>query len=304
MTTITYRDRKIASDGQVSFGDRIEQYNLKKVRKINGCLVGGAGRLASVLQFFTWFQEWSDAQQVQGDAPHVKVFVPEGIDDEDFNGLVVFADEVVFFYEGGKKSYELTGQNYFAIGSGADFALAAMDAGASADEAIAVAINRDVYSGGEIFTEELDAEPEEITREVAEAMDKSDLISLLFGPVEENTETAIEVMQSESEEEDINEEDEVIVRFNGVLVTKSGVVIFTNPDNGEILDVIQLDESDEGTPKFNKLVKTFKRSYLDHLLAEVGESLPDGKGNKVSALDTVLNRLFEVYDEVIHDNRG
>ena len=283
MTTITYRNRKIASDGQVSFGSRIDTTSLKKVRKINGCLVGGAGRLASVLQFFDWFQEWSDAQQVQGDAPHVKVFVPEGIDDEDFNGLVVFADEVVFMYEGGKKSYQLTGQDYYAIGSGSDFALAAMDAGAEAEEAVAVAILRDVYSGGQIFTEELDPEPTELTREVAEGMEKDALISLLFGEDEEGTEEA---------------EDNILIRQGRVVVNKDEEVIFLNPDTGDILAEINLNDSEVGSTGFNRLCKTLNRDYFDKVVVELGVELIEGTNNKRDLLDQVLGHINDMVIEI------
>lgn len=283
MTTITYRNRKIASDGQVSFGSRIDTTSLKKVRKINGCLVGGAGRLASVLQFFDWFQEWSDAQQVQGDAPHVKVFVPEGIDDEDFNGLVVFADEVVFMYEGGKKSYQLTGQDYYAIGSGSDFALAAMDAGAEAEEAVAVAILRDVYSGGQIFTEELDPEPTELTREVAEGMEKDALISLLFGEDEEGVEEA---------------EDNILIRQGRVVVNKDEEVIFLNPDTGDILAEINLNDSEVGSTGFNRLCKTLNRDYFDKVVAELGVELIEGTNNKRDLLDQVLGHINDMVIEI------
>jgi len=283
MTTITYRNRKIASDGQVSFGSRIDTTSLKKVRKINGCLVGGAGRLASVLQFFDWFQEWSDAQQVQGDAPHVKVFVPEGIDDEDFNGLVVFADEVVFMYEGGKKSYQLTGQDYYAIGSGSDFALAAMDAGAEAEEAVAVAILRDVYSGGQIFTEELDPEPTELTREVAEGMEKDALISLLFGEDEEEVEEA---------------EDNILIRQGRVVVNKDEEVIFLNPDTGDILAEINLNDSEVGSTGFNRLCKTLNRDYFDKVVVELGVELIEGTNNKRDLLDQVLGHINDMVIEI------
>ena len=40
----------------------------------------------------------------------------------------------------------------WACGTGGDFALAAMDMGASAEGAVRIAIGRDVYSGGEIKT--------------------------------------------------------------------------------------------------------------------------------------------------------
>lgn len=45
----------------------------------------------------------------------------------------------------------------FAIGSGRDFALAAMDMGATAKEAVEMAAKRDVYTGGTIRTVIIDS---------------------------------------------------------------------------------------------------------------------------------------------------
>ncbi len=274
MTTIAYKDRVLASDGQVSWGDRIDSYNLKKVRKINGCLVGGAGRLASVLQFFDWFQEWSDAQQVQGDAPHVKVFVPEGINDEDFIGLVIFADEIAFMYEGGKKSYQLEVNGYFAIGSGSDYALAAMDSGASAEEAVAVAIKRDVYTGGEIFTEELDPEPQELTREMAKEMDKEDLIKLIFG--DDSIET---------------EGQKVIIHAGNVIVTDQEEILFLSPETGEILEATSIDYFETDS---KRVIKNLSREYFDTQVNALGA---DSKTfpNKASLFDFIINFVSEQY---------
>lgn len=216
MTTIATRNGVMVSDGQVSWGDRIDQTNLKKVRKINGCLVGGAGRLSSVLQFFKWFEEWSDAQVVQGESPHVQVFIPEDLDDEDFTGLVVFTDGVIFMYEGGKRCYEIVGAEYYAIGSGADFALSAMDAGASAEDAVKVAIKRDVFSGGELFIEHLDEEPEELTKEKAEGMSKEELVRYIFGEETVNdiaTKDLVEIKESNSFSDEAILEDDVICLY-------------------------------------------------------------------------------------------
>lgn len=273
MTTIAYRDRVLASDGQVSWGDRIDNYNLKKVRKINGCLVGGAGRLASVLQFFDWFQEWSDAQQVQGDAPHVKVFVPEGINDEDFIGLVIFADEIAFMYEGGKKSYQLELNGYFAIGSGSDYALAAMDSGASAEEAVAVAIKRDVYTGGEIFTEELDPEPQELTREMAEGMGKEELIKLIFG-------------------EDVGlESEKIIIATGNVVLTEAGEILFLSPDTGEILESTNIEYPEVDA---KRVIKNLSREYFETQVHALGAN-PKSFPNKSAIFDFIVNYISERY---------
>jgi ATP-dependent protease HslVU (ClpYQ) peptidase subunit len=45
---------------------------------------------------------------------------------------------------------DLDRSNPDAIGSGAPYALAAMDMGASAEEAVRAAMKRDIYTGGEV----------------------------------------------------------------------------------------------------------------------------------------------------------
>ncbi|MNJ79145.1 hypothetical protein D3C77_770710 [compost metagenome] len=47
---------------------------------------------------------------------------------------------------------ELDPANPDAIGSGAPYALAAMDMGASAEDAVRAAMKRDIYTGGKIRT--------------------------------------------------------------------------------------------------------------------------------------------------------
>ncbi|MBS3974735.1 MAG: hypothetical protein KGZ89_07720 [Actinobacteria bacterium] len=234
MTTIATRNGVMVSDGQVSWGDRIDQTNLKKVRKINGCLVGGAGRLSSVLQFFKWFEEWSDAQVVQGESPHVQVFIPENIDDEDFTGIVVFTDGVIFMYEGGKRCYEIVGAEYYAIGSGADFALSAMDAGASAEDAVKVAIKRDVFTGGELFIEHLDEEPEELTKEKAEEMTKEELVKYIFGDEPVNEDIKSEILSD-------GDDDQIIAETATLALFKDGFLQVFSSDGetlkGECLNI-------------------------------------------------------------------
>lgn len=182
MTTIVVTKNKMVSDGQVSYGDRIDAYDFKKIRKINGCLVGGAGRLSSVLAFFDWFEEYTSSSLLKSSAPEVNILIPEGIDDEDFTGVVLFSDGDVLLYEGGKRCYPAFSKDYYAIGSGASFAIAALDAGASAEQALEIAKKRDISTGGETFVEELSEEDhfELPTREQALEMSKEELVTLLF----------------------------------------------------------------------------------------------------------------------------
>lgn len=256
---------------------------MKKVRKINNCLVAGAGRLSSVIAFFEWFEKWSDAQVVQGEAPHVTVFVPEGINDEDFHGLVIFSDRVIFFYEGGKTSYSLENQEYVAIGSGADYAIAAMDAGLSAEEAVKIAIGRDVFSGGEVFVETLDPEPEEITRESAEKMTQAELLDLLFGKIEEPFEPEpLMIWDSES----------VSLDLDGNVLLKCEVrgkkIIFN-------YSVKENPYSPGIAAEYKTFINSVTKDTLNTLILSIGGQGSSAEETKSDLFEFIISDLTEMY---------
>ena len=66
---------------------------------------------------------------------------------ENIAGLRVDLKRRIWLYEGTIWQHI---KGFYAIGSGAPFALAAMDAGAGAFEAVRIGIKRDPYSGGKI----------------------------------------------------------------------------------------------------------------------------------------------------------
>jgi len=68
--------------------------------------------------------------------------------DEDFNGLVLTPDKKLLLFEGGGVVLEI--EQPYAIGSGMPYALAAMKAGVSAEKSLQVAMEMDVYSGGDV----------------------------------------------------------------------------------------------------------------------------------------------------------
>ena len=78
--------------------------------------------------------------------------------DTGFSALIVFVGKLVYFNRGAY--YEIPEGQHMAIGSGANFALGAMDAGAEVKEAIQIACQRDLYSGGEIDVIDLDVPPD------------------------------------------------------------------------------------------------------------------------------------------------
>lgn len=178
MTTIALKDNHMASDGQVTLGNRIDSYNQRKVFEVEGCLVGFAGRFSSALRFLDWFGERMRSISVQNMHPEVIVSIPDNLVDEDFQAIVVYPDGDTYLFEGGDRAFKIN--QPYSIGSGSDFAIAAMKAGNTAEEAINIAKDLDTHSGGETFVVQLPEEEEDYTREDLEAMSKEELLELLF----------------------------------------------------------------------------------------------------------------------------
>lgn len=179
MTTVAIKDNIIACDGLATLGGMITDYDAKKIAEVGGCLVSGAGRWASVLKFQNWFADVMNHEIAQQENPYIQVVMPEDMVEDDFLGLVLYPDGVVYMFEGGQYSYEV--KQPVSIGSGSPYALAAMKAGCSAEEAIGIACDMDCYSGGNIQVFELEQPQEGLTEEKFDEMSKEDLKELLFG---------------------------------------------------------------------------------------------------------------------------
>lgn len=207
MTTIIATKTKILSDGKTTVGSRVDDYDFKKVRKIGDYLVGGAGRLTSILTFFSWFEQNLQCQAAQEAIPGLMIQSDPDKDDEDFVALVVHPDGKIFIHEGAdpRRAFPID-REYTAVGSGADFALAAMDAGATPEEAMEVAKRRDAFSGGETFVEEQD-EVIDITDEDLRNFTKEQLLNMLLTGSPEGEEGA-RILAGENTE---NEQEELQV---------------------------------------------------------------------------------------------
>lgn len=179
MTTIVFANNELSGDGRCTIGDTVISDDIVKVYNINNRLVGFAGRYSSGLKFLEWFEEFDNANEVQQQVPFVSVNIPELMEDEDFTGIVAYPEGYVMLFEGGKAFYEV--QAPYAIGSGADIALGALDQGATAEEAVKIACKRNVLSGGTITTVTFDEVEPELTKEEAIKMTKKDLVDYLFG---------------------------------------------------------------------------------------------------------------------------
>lgn len=186
MTTIAVKDGIMVGDGRCSLGSTVIKDDMVKVFWINNHLMGGAGRARSISTFAQWLQKHTDYTIVNQEVGDLVDLIPPVLqDDEEFTALVLTPDKQVLMYDG-NVALNLGHDVPASIGSGSVFAIAAMDAGASAEGAVKIAMKRDVYSGGEITVVQLEEEPEPLTREVAENLSKEELIDLMFGEEEQS----------------------------------------------------------------------------------------------------------------------
>ena len=203
MTTIAVKDGIMVGDGRCSLGSTVIKDDMVKVFWINNHLMGGAGRARSISTFAQWLQKHTDYTIVNQEVGDLVDLIPPVLqDDEEFTALVLTPDKQVLMYDG-NVALNLGHDVPASIGSGSVFAIAAMDASASAEDAVKIAMKRDVYSGGEITVVQLEEEPEPLTREVAENLSKDELLNMMFG--EEGVESAN--TKETSSDVNINHED-------------------------------------------------------------------------------------------------
>lgn len=155
MTTIAVHNGVMAADSAVSEMSpegRFHSFTRSKIHDLgHGWLGAFSGDLALGLLL---------AESMYGmiqEAPSVKIADMsdelEGSDSAmpvDVKGLIGHATHGVFYIEvtpaGSVVSFQVPNGEPAAIGSGAAFALAAMDAGATAHQAVEIAVKRDFYS--------------------------------------------------------------------------------------------------------------------------------------------------------------
>lgn len=114
-----------------------------KVYRSRGCLVGWAGDYYAGHIFLEWFDRGAKRSAR-----------PSLSDVGDFSALILDPDRAIFTCD----SHCVLVQepmDFFAIGSGAAFAMSALYLGLSAKEAVQHAARFDLYTGGEITVERL-----------------------------------------------------------------------------------------------------------------------------------------------------
>ena len=131
MTTIATDGKSMYSDSRQT-GAYIDQLAVKKVYRIKGELWGFAGMPANWLRVIKWLTDG-------GEPPHIE---------ESFSALQL--DKSGMVYEWCKLLQPVAVGSMASTGSGCDYAMAAMMAGASPKKAVKIAKKLDVHSGGKV----------------------------------------------------------------------------------------------------------------------------------------------------------
>lgn len=144
ITTIAYKDGIIAYDSRITQGDTISSDDFNKHVLYKGCHYFLCGEAPSFRKFI--------ALHNNNESGEDSIDPPEGCN----VGALIVKDGELF-----TANLDRDGEYWcctepldipLAIGTGTDHALTAMDMGATAKQAVAMAIKRDVRSGGRVRT--------------------------------------------------------------------------------------------------------------------------------------------------------
>lgn len=137
MTTIAYKDGVIAYDSRQTRNGSIVSDNCTKCEVVDGVMFFLSGAVCDEQALIAAYFGTPSKQPVES----------SGFVVDSGKLLLVGHDDKTGIW---KQPLDLL--NPDAIGSGSAYALAAMDMGASAEEAVSAAMKRDIYTGGKIRT--------------------------------------------------------------------------------------------------------------------------------------------------------
>lgn len=179
MTTIAVdKDLVMAADTQASVGGRRVQHPVNKIFQVHGYTIGVAGRYSEALAFIEYLEEALERSRIQ---QLTYISIPEAAMEEfdNFHAIMLTPDGQLFEFEDSRFSVPVEAPH--AIGSGSDYALAALECGCNAEEAVRVAIKFDVYSGGDVTVVKPQKEQAQVTREELSKLTKKELLDRICG---------------------------------------------------------------------------------------------------------------------------
>ncbi len=142
MTTVAIKDGVLAVDSVASRGDRLAGYVDKAVYVDFGAhkaILSGVGDMPALADFFRWHGDGCQDNS------------PGWLSSDDFSGLMYKNDGTLWAYERQTTPFLVRPvTNHFAFGSGCHIATGAMEAGATAEEAVRIAAMYSYGTGGKI----------------------------------------------------------------------------------------------------------------------------------------------------------
>jgi len=164
MTTIAYGNGVLASDSRSCIGDMIYEEDAQKIFQNIGPfdVIAIAGDYQAAVDTLELISTYTTLDQI-------RVIPSSEIGEVSILGLTV--DKRLWSYAG-DKSCELRADRPFAVGSGAPYALAALDLGLEPEEAVAYAATRDAMTNNTIQTTRDDTVTPEVTPEVTSEITK------------------------------------------------------------------------------------------------------------------------------------
>lgn len=141
MTVIAFRNGVMAADTQATWDETLKTGGEKKIHGARGALIGIAGDTTSGEIFVRWFR---------AGRPDKRPRIPA----DKFDALVAFQDGSLAVFDNRLQQIDVSSE-FFAVGSGREVALGAMEVGASASQAAAAAIKWSAGCGGKVVTRRL-----------------------------------------------------------------------------------------------------------------------------------------------------
>ena len=136
MTTIATDGKIIAADSRTTYGNVVATDKDKKIFKCkNGAVVGCGGDHGQISDFKKWCQNG----KVKNERPEL----------EEFFAIELTPSGKLFGYDNSCTRIKV--EPPFAAGTGGDIALGAMLSGKTPQEAVELAIKKDIYSGGKVI---------------------------------------------------------------------------------------------------------------------------------------------------------
>lgn len=149
MTTITVRGRVMAADSRITRKEYIETDTEQKIFRLSdGSLIANSGDHINGLILIDKVRAAIKSSKKTG-----KKMLPNVVAKGVRALLLSSKNKDIWLYEHG--GWVRVTDGYYAIGSGGDHAMAAMDAGADARLACKIGMKRDVYSGGRCRSKEV-----------------------------------------------------------------------------------------------------------------------------------------------------